>query len=147
MTKEKRGTKRLCESCGKKFYDLGKDPEACPLCEAPFIDEKAKVKPAAKTPAKEPEEAKPAEAEEDDSKAKDKADSGSEPEFVSLDEAAAEEGSDDDDDVDLSVLGDDDDDDIPDDDNEDVFLEDDDDESGPGVEGIIGGSIDHKDEG
>jgi uncharacterized protein (TIGR02300 family) len=30
------GTKRLCGSCGAKFYDLGKDPIVCPKCETVF---------------------------------------------------------------------------------------------------------------
>jgi uncharacterized protein (TIGR02300 family) len=30
------GTKRLCASCGAKFYDLGKDPIICPKCETVF---------------------------------------------------------------------------------------------------------------
>lgn len=27
------GNKRICYSCGAKFYDLGKDPASCPKCE------------------------------------------------------------------------------------------------------------------
>jgi len=27
------GTKRLCASCGAKFYDLSKDPIHCPKCD------------------------------------------------------------------------------------------------------------------
>lgn len=146
MSKDKRGTKRLCESCGKKFYDLGKEPEACPLCGAPFVIEKPKPKPAAKSPEKEPAEKAPEEKEEDEAKADKSSGSDAEPEFVSLDDAAAEEGGDDEDDE-LAALGDDDDDDdIPDDDAEDVFLEDDEDEAGSDVKGIIGGPIDPKDE-
>jgi uncharacterized protein (TIGR02300 family) len=30
------GTKRLCASCGAKFYDLSKDPIVCPKCETVF---------------------------------------------------------------------------------------------------------------
>jgi len=30
------GTKRLCGSCGAKFYDLAKDPIICPKCETVF---------------------------------------------------------------------------------------------------------------
>jgi len=30
------GTKRLCGSCGAKFYDLGKDPIVCPKCATVF---------------------------------------------------------------------------------------------------------------
>jgi uncharacterized protein (TIGR02300 family) len=32
--KAERGTKRVCQSCGGKFYDLNRDPITCPLCQA-----------------------------------------------------------------------------------------------------------------
>jgi uncharacterized protein (TIGR02300 family) len=32
VTKPELGTKRLCASCGAKFYDLNKDPIHCPKC-------------------------------------------------------------------------------------------------------------------
>ena len=32
MAKPELGTKRLCGSCGAKFYDLSKDPIICPKC-------------------------------------------------------------------------------------------------------------------
>ena len=32
MAKPELGTKRLCNSCGVKFYDLNKDPIVCPKC-------------------------------------------------------------------------------------------------------------------
>lgn len=32
MAKPELGTKRLCASCGAKFYDLSKDPIHCPKC-------------------------------------------------------------------------------------------------------------------
>ncbi len=33
-TKQARGTKRTCQSneCGARFYDLARDPIACPIC-------------------------------------------------------------------------------------------------------------------
>ena len=31
-----RGTKRSCQSCGKRFYDLARDPITCPLCGAAY---------------------------------------------------------------------------------------------------------------
>jgi uncharacterized protein (TIGR02300 family) len=37
--KTKRGTKRTCQSCESRFYDLNRDPITCPLCEAPFVVE------------------------------------------------------------------------------------------------------------
>ena len=32
MVDPKFGTKRVCEACGGKFYDLNKNPLVCPLC-------------------------------------------------------------------------------------------------------------------
>ena len=32
MPKPELGTKRTCVSCGTKFYDLKKEPAACPNC-------------------------------------------------------------------------------------------------------------------
>ncbi len=34
-----RGTKRTCqnEECGARFYDLMRDPIACPVCQAAFV--------------------------------------------------------------------------------------------------------------
>ena len=34
MAKPELGAKRQCQSCGTKFYDLNKDPIACPKCGA-----------------------------------------------------------------------------------------------------------------
>ena len=34
MAKPELGTKRLCLSCGAKFYDLNRDPATCPKCGA-----------------------------------------------------------------------------------------------------------------
>lgn len=34
MAKPELGTKRVCQSCGAKFYDLSKDPITCPKCGA-----------------------------------------------------------------------------------------------------------------
>jgi len=36
VAKPELGTKRLCGSCGAKFYDLSKDPIVCPKCETVF---------------------------------------------------------------------------------------------------------------
>lgn len=36
MAKPELGTKRLCASCGAKFYDLSKNPIICPKCETVF---------------------------------------------------------------------------------------------------------------
>jgi len=36
MTKRELGTKRRCNSCNTKFFDLNKDPIVCPKCLAVF---------------------------------------------------------------------------------------------------------------
>lgn len=36
MAKPELGTKRLCASCGAKFYDLSKTPPVCPSCGTVF---------------------------------------------------------------------------------------------------------------
>ena len=36
MAKPELGTKRQCQSCGAKFYDLQKDPILCPKCDSVF---------------------------------------------------------------------------------------------------------------
>lgn len=36
MAKPEWGAKRLCASCGERFYDLQRDPITCPDCGAPF---------------------------------------------------------------------------------------------------------------
>ena len=34
MSKPARGTKRVCPSCGARFYDLNRTPIVCPLCQS-----------------------------------------------------------------------------------------------------------------
>ncbi len=116
MAKNDLGTKRQCQSCGAKFYDLGKDPIICPKCETVFV-------PVALTRAR-PE---PKQAEADDSELEVAADG---PELVSLDEVEAEEGKDD----------------LPIDDVEadDTFLEEE--EEGDDVVGLIDGEIEDDEE-
>ena len=36
MVDPKLGTKRVCEACGAKFYDLNKSPATCPKCGQTF---------------------------------------------------------------------------------------------------------------
>jgi uncharacterized protein (TIGR02300 family) len=36
-TKAGRGTKRVCPSCGSKFYDLNRDPIICPICQSVYL--------------------------------------------------------------------------------------------------------------
>jgi uncharacterized protein (TIGR02300 family) len=101
VAKPELGTKRLCTSCGAKYYDLNRDPITCPKCGTVF--EIVMTSRAAKA-------AKAAEKAEDD---EDDEDDVTAPEIVTLEEADAEaEGADDD---------------VPDIDGDDVDLEDDDD--------------------
>jgi len=37
MTKPELGTKRRCNSCATKFFDLNKDPIICAKCAAVFV--------------------------------------------------------------------------------------------------------------
>ena len=39
MAKPEWGSKRICQSCGAKFYDFGKTPIVCPACNATFDPE------------------------------------------------------------------------------------------------------------
>ena len=36
MAKPEWGTKRVCQNCGAKYYDLQKDPIVCPKCGTVF---------------------------------------------------------------------------------------------------------------
>jgi len=119
MSKPARGTKRVCASCGARFYDLGRSPIICPACQTVYqISPPSRRNTAA---AARTEPAKP-EAEVLETPVV------SGVEVISLDEAAEAEkvGVEDEEVVGIG----DDDDDIPDDDADgDAFLEDDEEES------------------
>ncbi len=36
MSKPVRGTKRVCPSCGARFYDLNRTPIVCPVCQSVY---------------------------------------------------------------------------------------------------------------
>jgi uncharacterized protein (TIGR02300 family) len=36
VAKQEWGAKRVCQSCGSKFYDLHRDPIVCPVCGATY---------------------------------------------------------------------------------------------------------------
>ena len=59
MAKPEWGTKRICLSCGAKFYDLLRSPILCPACGAEFDPEAAgrarRQRPAARAGVVEPE--------------------------------------------------------------------------------------------
>lgn len=59
MAKPEWGTKRLCQSCGAKFYDLMRTPITCPKCGAVFhveTDSRRRPKPAPEPARKRKEE-------------------------------------------------------------------------------------------
>jgi uncharacterized protein (TIGR02300 family) len=39
LAKPEWGTKRICPSCGARYYDLMRDPVVCPKCSTPFDPE------------------------------------------------------------------------------------------------------------
>ncbi|MDF2095223.1 TIGR02300 family protein [Aquibaculum arenosum] len=70
MAKPEWGTKRMCQSCGAKFYDFSRSPILCPSCGATFDPEtllrsrRSKASPAKAKPKVEPVEAEEPEVEE-----------------------------------------------------------------------------------
>ena len=60
MAKPELGTKRQCQNCGAKFFDLNKDPIVCPKCGTVFQGAAARARPAAKPEEEEAERATPA---------------------------------------------------------------------------------------
>jgi len=127
MSKPTLGTKRVCPSCAARFYDLGRSPITCSVCQAvyPVTPPASSRRSTRAAPA---EEKKPEVVEADPPVSTDA-------DVISLDEAAeAEEAAADE--V-IGAIGDDED--IPDsDDNDDTFLEQEE-EGETDVAGIVGG--------
>jgi uncharacterized protein (TIGR02300 family) len=48
LSKPELGSKRQCQNCGAKFFDLNKDPIVCPKCGTVFQVVAARARPAAK---------------------------------------------------------------------------------------------------
>lgn len=65
MAKPEWGTKRVCQSCGAKFYDLLRSPILCPACGATY-DPEALLRSRRSKPAPKPKAGKVAEIEADD---------------------------------------------------------------------------------
>lgn len=134
MVKPELGTKRVCPSCGIKFYDLLKDPIECPACSATFVADPILPSKNDAPPPSEPEKAAVEEDETDTDDAGDvevvsleDVDEGDDTDTEDADVAAAAEI------VDVEI-----DDDESSSESSDEFLEDDDEEGGD-VTGIIGG--------
>ena len=120
MARPELGTKRVCEDCGAKFYDLNRDPITCPKCGTIFEMEKPAQPVVAEVEEPEEEEAVvEADANTDD-------DDDEEAEVISLEDADAEQASD----IETPDVDDDDGDDA------DVFLDDEEDEEALGAIGL-----------
>jgi uncharacterized protein (TIGR02300 family) len=114
LAKPEWGTKRICPSCGARYYDLLRDPIVCPKCNTSFDPEaflrSRRARPAAPVEKEvEPvgaaetdtdldaEEVEPAEEEEEEDVALETADDEEEEEEEELIEDASELGEDEDD--------------------------------------------------
>jgi uncharacterized protein (TIGR02300 family) len=130
VAKPELGTKRHCQSCGAKFYDLNKSPIICPRCGATFVATAAMIgAAAARSRAPEP-------ANRDEEETELEAVAG--PEIVSLDEVEAEEAE-----KDIPIEGVEIEDDIAEDD--DTFLEEEE-EGDDDVADLIDGEIEDDEE-
>lgn len=50
MAKPELGTKRVCPSCGTKYYDLNRSPIVCPSCGTVFVVAAAPARPVERKP-------------------------------------------------------------------------------------------------
>ena len=86
MSKPARGTKRVCPSCGARFYDLNRTPIVCPVCQSIYqVTPTPPPPPSRRWGRAQPAEARKVEEQEADAPVLEG------PEIVSLDEA--EEGT------------------------------------------------------
>ena len=130
--KAARGTKRVCQNCGSKFYDLNRAPITCPICQSIFQQQDGRTKaPIGNT----------AVDDDDDEALSPKL---ANVDMVSLDEVAEAENDIPDIEDDGLVDIEDEDTDLKSDTDE-TFIEDEDD-SGDDVSGLLGGSRDEDDE-
>jgi len=96
VAKPEWGTKRICPSCGTRYYDLLRDPVVCPKCSTPY-DPEAFLKSRRSRPAAPVErEIEPVEVEEEldadlEAEEADVADEEEEEEAVPLEEAEEED--------------------------------------------------------
>lgn len=59
MVKPELGSKRVCVSCGTKFYDLGRTPAVCPKCDTEQPAEQPRLRRIAPAAPVEPPRGKP----------------------------------------------------------------------------------------
>ena len=111
MAKPEWGTKRICPSCGTRYYDLLHDPVVCPKCSTPFDPEALLKARRARPPAPIEKELEPVRAEEVDGEVETEEVEAAEEE-EEADEVALEEAEEEDEELieDASELGEDEDD-------------------------------------
>ena len=139
MAKPELGTKRLCASCGTKFYDLNKDPIHCPKCGAVYevVVATRPVRPEAARVASRPpvlEEAPTPEPQEVETVSLEEADAAAQ--GAAKKPAPAEAGIEEEEEVEMDESLD----------NDDTFIEEQEEEDAD-VTDIIGGDIENKEEG
>lgn len=112
MAKPEWGTKRLCTSCGARFYDLQRQPIECPKCNTVIDPEQVtRLKRSRSTPAEETAKAKPVKAKAAPEESDDDEDLGVDDDDLDIDDDDADvledtdDLSDDDDDLDEIVEG------------------------------------------
>jgi uncharacterized protein (TIGR02300 family) len=132
MSKPAKGTKRVCQSCGARFYDLTRSPIVCPVCQTVY----QVTPPSTRRERAAPPEARAKVAEELETVVTPS------PNTISLEEV--DEGGDDaaavEDDEEIVVdLGDDDAEIPASDDDDDTFLEEPEGDEETDVTGIVGG--------
>jgi uncharacterized protein (TIGR02300 family) len=125
VAKPELGTKRLCPSCGTKYYDLNRDPILCPKCGTVFEASALPVRPEKASKVVPVDEE--VETEEDTGDV----------EIVTLEEADAEAGGEDVPEIEDEEIAD-----IDAGDEEDTFLEEED--EGDDVTDIVGGVEDEE---
>jgi uncharacterized protein (TIGR02300 family) len=142
VAKPELGTKRLCASCGAKFYDLNKDPIHCPKCGtvyevAPVVTRGGRPDAAAAAAARPaPEEVVAAEPPEVETVSLEEADAEASGGTAKKPATADADVGDDDVEIDESL----------DDDDDNTFIEEQEEEDAD-VTDIIGGDIENEEEG
>jgi uncharacterized protein (TIGR02300 family) len=92
VAKPEWGTKRICPSCGARYYDLLRKPIVCPKCATPFDPEAFLRSRRARPPVPVEKELEPVGVEELDTELEpDEADAAEEEEAVPLEEAEEED--------------------------------------------------------
>jgi uncharacterized protein (TIGR02300 family) len=141
VAKPELGTKRLCGSCGAKFYDLNKDPIHCPKCGtvyevAPVVTRGGRPDAAAAAAARPaPEEAVAAEAPEVETVSLEEADAEASGGAAKKPATADVDAGEDDVEIDEAL-----------DDDDNTFIEEQEEEDAD-VTDIIGGDIENEEEG